>query len=864
PVGLLQLLGAQATVDLPKGLDRVSVIDGEVVIGALPGSALIVERVDLEVQAESERGPFFVEATFARAGEPFVLEGRLGRLTADPNTTVSFELATAPEASEQLEFGFQGIVSIDRLSAFRGQANLAGSRIDAALELLGPPGLVDRSVPLETAFAAAGTIEADDGHGEITNLEIRLGEVAGRGRLGYALTPPRRLELALDVPRVDTGELGFEPELLGAWAALERIPDGEIELSIATLVHEGSAVRDLRLTLDLEPGREIRLSQSRAVLPGETDLLVEGRIITGDEPSFDGRLSAVTDRLGEMLVWLDPSVSSDAADRFRTLVVEADVTARPGRIELAGLDGRLDASTVRGSVALSAGHRPKIAADLALDRLDLDRYLPDAAPDLIAGILLDRLRTNDLSLQLDLERLSAAGLRWSDVQVDADSRAGRLELERLRAGLFADTSLELGGAIDLARKEADLAAKVSSTKPGPLIRRLGHSPAFSLERLGDLEIEGTLDGWIDAASIDARATLGRLRSHAAGQAAIDDDGTLTLELDVDLLHPHYPELLADLSLGATEMADEPLAGAFKVRRQGDGKTGVIGNLGLGPSRITGQLDYLIDSGRTNVDARLSIAEPQTGALLPLLALGGYRLDALSVARSLPGAWPGLYLDVTPLRAVDGRFELSGKDAKGEIAFDALVTSDHGLLRLERGRLGLGTDAGELALQATVDVRGATPAVALVVEAADLAFGGMATDGASGAGIGGRLDLYGELRGTGFTLQDLIRSSSGDLALSIRDGEIARPLEASRSEVGATVSLDLLEAQLDVARGLGDLTRLDVETSDGVYTGQGLIDLLIWMVDLDLEERAGERLIEIVGPPGDLQVLVRDAAAAPAE
>ena len=143
---------------------------------------------------------------------------------------------------------------------------------------------------------------------------------------------------------------------------------------------------------------------------------------------------------------------------FETLGLPAPVTADPNamtkaslagsfqaseeRIALSGLKARLDDTRLNGEFSAIAGEPAVVRASLAVDQIDLDRYLPpegEAAEPSDEGtgeIDTSDLAKLDAEAALDIGRLKVSGLTLTSVNAKAVVRDGRLVVEPLGAALY--------------------------------------------------------------------------------------------------------------------------------------------------------------------------------------------------------------------------------------------------------------------------------------------------------------------------------------------------------------------------------------------------------------------------------------------
>jgi AsmA protein len=178
----------------------------------------------------------------------------------------------------------------------------------------------------------------------------------------------------------------------------------------------------------------------------------------------------------------------------------APVTADPGALARASLDAKfsgsadavsveplqltLDESTVTGKAGVSNLARPAVRFALALDAIDLDRYLPPgqeasaASPGAAAGgaagaLPLDTLRALDVAGSVKAGKLEVAKLDLTDVTATINAKDGLVRLSPMAAKLYQGS---YAGSITLdARKTTPTLAvdeKIAGVSIEPLLTDL--------------------------------------------------------------------------------------------------------------------------------------------------------------------------------------------------------------------------------------------------------------------------------------------------------------------------------------------------------------------------------------------------------
>jgi AsmA protein len=175
------------------------------------------------------------------------------------------------------------------------------------------------------------------------------------------------------------------------------------------------------------------------------------------------------------------------------LALDSRVTATTDALSLAGLDLRLDDSRLQGGLEVRNFASPALRFDLALDKMDLDRYLgadkaapkpAAAAPTASAAqpveLPLAALRALDLDGKLRVGELKAFGARTSEAQVQLQAKNGLVTLGPNTAKLYGgeyrgQTVLDARGTVP----QLKLDEKLEQVQIGPLLKDMQLFDSYS-------------------------------------------------------------------------------------------------------------------------------------------------------------------------------------------------------------------------------------------------------------------------------------------------------------------------------------------------------------------------------------------------
>jgi|CXWL01.1.fsa_nt_gi AsmA protein len=287
--------------------------------------------------------------------------------------------------------------------------------------------------------------------------------------------------------------------------------------------------------------------------------------------------------------------------------------------------------------------------------------------------------------------------------------------------------------------------------------------------------------------------------------------------------------------------------AAQMAHEGQTTNLIDATLRLDAIEAQGRLTLVtLESGRLRVNGALTTPNVDLNAYLPAPAQG-----AQSGGVEVNTAWSTDPLDLSGLRAFDADIGLN----VGALKFQQMSFSDvamvmrvaNGALDARLSRISLYGGAGTARLIA--DGAGATPRVAVELDAQNVQAEGLLTDAIGFNRISGRGRLTAALVGQGASQAAIMRSLDGTASFNFNDGafkginlaQVARSVQAvlSGTAVGANAETDFAElaTSLTISNGVAATQDLRLLNPFVRLDGQGLIDIGGQSIDMRLAPRA---------------------------
>ncbi len=308
----------------------------------------------------------------------------------------------------------------------------------------------------------------------------------------------------------------------------------DISHAAITLDASGDSLPGGKLNLSLNTDVAVDLEAQTLSLPAvvlETlGLKISGKVagsgISGDAPKFNGDFTIaefaprkVIEALGQPTpVTTDPAVLGKAG---ASLIWNASTK----HFAVSDLQLQLDDTHVNGDLRVDGFDAPAIGFTLAVDAIDLDRYLPpppakNATPQAAAASSappqLEELRKLNLNGKVRVKKLKAANLSYQDAELQVRAKNGVVRMHPVGARLYGG-SYNGDIQLDVSGKQARVSVneKVNSVQAGPLLKDL----------VGDDKLQGTAN--LTAQFTGTGLTPEELRRSVSGNTAFSfTDGTV--------------------------------------------------------------------------------------------------------------------------------------------------------------------------------------------------------------------------------------------------------------------------------------------------------------------------------------------------
>ena len=573
---------AEATETGLTRIDSATVTNGTVVYRNADGApAERIEGIDATLTARSLDGPFRGEGQLAVRGRAIAFQFATGTVGEDRTVPASFEASLGGERGSAL---FEGTLKgLDGVPAFDGSLRAEAADFGALLSALAVDLGSLPEEPLRDEFSAKGALSLSAGAMAASDVQLRLGESQATGRISWAGGDVPRLDAKVVLNRIDldrflpSGGAPAPPDAAGGSAGegqsvdsvalvplqtiandirrmIPTVAEADVDFTIDALTWREGVIRQATAHLALADG-VVTIGPASALLPGGAKVDIVGRLTAdGDGRWMHSVAEVAAEDLRAILSWLGVDVGAIPADRLRRLSASADLSASGDRIAASGLDIRVDTTRIAGNAAVMTGTRSRIAADLAVDAVNVDAYLAaagaapsgaaepassgetatlDDAPQEAAQAVPDPAADDpwavldeiDADVALTVDALTYDGMRLAGLELVAALEDGDLTVRRASVEDAAGARASVTGvAHAVATKPSfDLAVEGAADSLDGVAALLDIDPDIRTEAFGKATLNGSFAGDEEALEVDFAL--------AAGPSTVTLDGTVERPFD---------------------------------------------------------------------------------------------------------------------------------------------------------------------------------------------------------------------------------------------------------------------------------------------------------------------------------------------
>ncbi|MBM3346741.1 MAG: AsmA family protein, partial [Betaproteobacteria bacterium] len=371
----------------------------------------------------------------------------------------------------------------------------AGYRMDpgkGAVALSGLSAKVEGDAPGAAGLLATlkGDIESDPGKGL---LRVAGLELSARTRDG--------IEAGLNLPKLSISKQGADSSDAKGTIKIIR-PGLSVDAKVALAASRSEAKAGGRAISFAKVDLDFTTRQG--------ELAVQGKLAPPVAVNLDAKSAQLAKLAGELRA-SGPAIPNKS---LRVALYGQFGTEWEKQTASGNMTAKLDESTLQAKFGVKGFSPAAINFDVALDRLNVDRYLPPksagtAKPAADAPIDLAALKGLNLNGQARVGQLAVSGIKLEKLQLGVRAAGGRLDLNPVSAALYggnlAGTAAVTSAATPAANQFA-VKQQLTGVSIGPLLRDVADKDM--LEGRGNVAIDVQASG----------ATVGALKRALAGSA----------------------------------------------------------------------------------------------------------------------------------------------------------------------------------------------------------------------------------------------------------------------------------------------------------------------------------------------------------
>jgi uncharacterized protein involved in outer membrane biogenesis len=616
------LVGSAETKILALRLDNFEIENGFLTYrNTIKGQLEVIKNINAKLELESLLGPMQSLGSAVIRGVPVSFLATTGVLIKGRTLPVNLNLKIVP-GEVNLNF-FGALTRLNNDPQVKGKFDLDGKNFTQFISAF--TGGLDLPKGFGSTFSSTANIESTVVGGRVSNLIVKLNDTQGKGSVDVKFNNVTDLNVQLAFNKINLDTLLFplmvdnkpsnskavttnkklssadfkkpQPSSIKdtpvikassvSLTSLTKNMSATLNLSAAAIVFNKSIIRQVKINATAED-QEITISQASALLPGSTDLGLQGIIFNGAKNKkvrFIGTVDIVTNNLRELLASGGRDVLFFPKNRLRKLDFNGKVLLDSNAATLSRIVLQLDETKMTGGLDVLFKLRPSFRADLNVDRLNLDTYWPEKKvgkevqkpvvknpiiskikPQLnVENIVTKAVASNFLAplatfgifnanLNIGFKTLIVKNIPIKGLKLKAKIFDGNLNILEFKTVNAAGLKLDLSGNITGLKptngifdpKFENFKFDISSRSLARLLSLAKIKPLITASQIGAIRLYGTMNGMPKALNISANSSMLGAKFTFKGLVAPSID-EFTVDGKFSLVHPNLVKLVKRLS-----------------------------------------------------------------------------------------------------------------------------------------------------------------------------------------------------------------------------------------------------------------------------------------------------------------------------
>ncbi len=589
----------------------------------------VLDDMNAEIIAESLFGPYRIEGSYVKNGNPGGFAISLGQFSDSFATSVN-AVISHPQSESYIRFDGTVLLNNDAVNGnliFESQnpVNFFNTNFQN----------IKISEDYEHPLALSMELKTDKSQVSFGNIVVKYGGSAGAGNILIPRQEEKIGEENAERRRVDAvfnmTDLELDPVIRLVKDFVARhdrkenyYPEYDFDviadLKALKATYNGQVIRDFDLSVDFMDN-VLKIQNLSATMPGEAAAKLTGEVFAVEKKmTYNFNLTSSMSDFAKFSQWLKLDVRPTAQGVYKKASFSATIEGNTETIKIAPFDLIMDKSVINGKLGIVRGDNVRWFLIANGDSVNFDNYvapLPaDAAGRDWRGRLLYRfgrlafMKNLDLQYRISLNMGIYEKIPFENLEMEAVVKNGVMKIQDFSVGSVATGDFSLKGELSgfgqtPQAKNMQYQAEIRDVPS--FVEKFGINIAdVNFRELNRFSASGVVTGGLDRFATKSVLRLGNIDAAFHGEAAYDND-TYSLSGKTEIKTPDFVRMLNNFAVDYSP--DYPL-GLFRLSAdlRTNGKLTMLNNLNanIGVNNFQGNLIYQLKNDRRQVKSNLKV------------------------------------------------------------------------------------------------------------------------------------------------------------------------------------------------------------------------------------------------------------------
>ncbi|MFI3242158.1 MAG: AsmA family protein [Alphaproteobacteria bacterium] len=469
-----------------------------------------LKNLNSEIIAQNLLGPFNIDGSYIKDGQPGGFSISLGELSNRFATSLNFALSH-PKSETALRFDGNFLTENNSIN---GDVIFSSKNLKSFIDGNFSEITLDEAYNYPLAFNFE--LNSNNEKTVLSNLVFEYGKSKGAASLliphnieGKAIFKPT-LKSEINLTEFDPSPLLFFIKDTLEEDLFYSITEFDLDASFNALkvLYNDNEASDFNFNLSIKDS-VFNVDNLKVTLPEKSPLTANGSVYGNEDAilTYSVDFDFETNDLYNILSWMKIAPEKHNENVYKKAYLKTRLQGTNKQVKIMDIDAKVDQTNATGNIALSLGAINSALINIDLDKINLDNYIKkEKTDDLLTAAknttpYLRTSKNNEAQIRANINQLTFNEMLFEKTKIETNIYENKIDISNLNFKTFNNADVIVAGTIKDDNEKIVLENfkyKLQAENVNEFLQKLGVETTYiNTEKMNGIEAEGIISGAFD-------------------------------------------------------------------------------------------------------------------------------------------------------------------------------------------------------------------------------------------------------------------------------------------------------------------------------------------------------------------------------